>query len=921
MAAGHMLLGRRSECEQLDQLLEAVRSDGSRVLVVRGEPGVGKSALLDYLVERASGCRVARAAGVQSQMELPFAGLHQLCAPWSDRPTSLPQPQSDALSVAFGLSAGQPPNSFLVGLGALGLLSEVAEERPLVCVVDDAQWLDRASAQALEFVAHRLLADSVALVFAVRTSAEELPFLGLPELVIEGLGNGDARALLGSVIRWPIDERVRDSFVAETRGNPLALLELSRGMTPAELAGGFGLPSTQALSGRIEETFRRRLALLPATTQRLLLIAAAEPLGDSALLWRAADRLRIAVEAVDAAEREGLVEFGARVTFRHPLVRSAIYGAASPDERREAHRALAEATDPELDPDRHVWHLAQATTGPDEGVASELELSASRAQARGGLAAAAAFLERSAALTLDRRWRAKRALAAARANAQGGAHDAAIRLVALAEAGHLDELERAQAHLLRGQIAFASHRGSDAPALLLGAARRLEPLDAGLARQTYLEALSTAMWIGVFMTGGSVGETAEAARAAPPASQPPRASDLLLDGLALLITEGHAAAAPTLKRALSAFSGPGVSAEEGQRWLWLAWQATQILWDAEARHELSIRGVQLARDAGALGVLPIALQQSAGLRLYEGDFDAADSLCDEARDIAAATGSALLGFIPLLVAAFRGREDEVSDLVESNTRDVMRRGEGLGLTFVPWATAVLYNGLARYQDALVAAQRAAANPDEWLFSMWAAVELIEAATRSGVPADGATALERLSNSTGPSGTDWALGVEARSRALLSQGPVAERLYRDALERLGRTRIRIDLARAHLLYGEWLRRERRRTDAREQLRAAYEMFETMGAAAFADRAERELLATGERARKRTVETRADLTVQEAQVARLARDGLSNPEIGARLFVSRRTVEYHLHKVFIKLGIASRSELANALPAEAGATVAV
>jgi DNA-binding CsgD family transcriptional regulator len=916
-----MLLGRRSECEQLEQLLEALRGGGSRVLVVRGEPGVGKSALLEYLVEQASGCRVARAAGVQSQMELPFAGLHQLCAPWPDRQKSLPEPQSNALSVAFGLSAGPPPNSFLVGLAALGLLSEVAEERPLVCVLDDAQWLDRASAQALEFVAHRLLAEAVGLVFALRTSAEEPRFPGLPELVLEGLRDADARELLQAAVGSPLDERVRDRIVAETRGNPLALLELPRGLSPAQLAGGFAVPHDLPLSRQIEETFRRRLAVLPATTQRLLLVAAAEPLGDSALLWRAADRLEIGVDAADGAESEGLLELGARVTFRHPLVRSAIYGAASPDERREVHRALAEATDAELDPDRRAWHRAQATPGPDEDVASELERSASRAQARGGLAAAAAFLERGAALTLEPGRRAKRALAAARANAQGGAHDAASRLVALAEAGHLDELERAEAHLLRGQIAFASDRGSDAPALLLEAATRLDPLAAGLAREAYLEALSTAMWIGVFMTGGSLSETAEAARAAPPAPQPPRATDLLLDGLALLITEGHAAAAPTLKRALSAFSGPGVSAEEGHRWLWLAWQATQILWDSEARHELSIRGVQLARHAGALSVLPIALQQAAGLRLYEGDFDAAASLCEEAEDIAAATGSALLRFVPLLVAAFRGREDDVSDLVETNTRDVMRRGEGLGLTFVPWATAVLYNGLGRYEDALAAAQRAAANPDECLFSTWAAVELIEAATRSGMPADGAPALEQLSDSTRPSGTDWALGVEARSRALLSNGPVADGLYRDALERLGRTRIRIDLARAHLLYGEWLRRERRRTDAREQLRTAYEMFETMGAEAFADRAERELLATGERARKRTVETRERLTAQEAQVARLARDGLSNPEIGARLFISPRTVEYHLHKVFIKLGIGSRSELANALPAEAGAAVAV
>jgi DNA-binding CsgD family transcriptional regulator len=912
-----LLVGRERERDELDRQLDAVREGESRVLVLRGEAGVGKSELLQYLVERASGCRVVRAAGVESEMELPFAGVQQLCAPLLDLLESLPEPQRNALSVAFGLTAGPPANSFLVGLAVLGLLSEVAEERPLVCVVDDAQWLDQASAEALAFVAHRLLAEAVGLVFGVRRSAEPEPFPGLPELVVEGLRTREARALLGMAIRAPLDERVRDRFVAETRGNPLALLELPRGLTPAELAGGFGLPSARALSARIEESFRRRLAPLPATTQRLLLLAAAEPLGDSALLWRATDRLAIGAEAADAAESAGLVEFGARITFRHPLVRSAIYGAASPEERREVHRAVADVTDPELDPDRRAWHRAQATAGPDEDVALELERSASRAQARGGLAAAAAFLERSAVLTLEPTRRAKRALAAARANAQGGAHDAALRLVALAEAGQLDELERAQADLLRGEIAFASNRGSEAPALLLEAAKRLAPLDAGLARETYLEALSTAMWVGVLMTAGSLSETAEAARAAPPASQPPRAPDLLLDGLALLMTEGHAAAAPALKRAVSAFSRGAISAEEGQRWLWLAWPAAQILWDPDAWRELTTQGVQLARDAGALGVLPIALQQSAGLRLYEGDFDAANSLCGEAEEMAAATGSAVPRFVPLLIAAFRGREDQVSPLVESNTRDVMSRGEGLGLTFVPWATAVLYNGLARYQDALAAAQRAAANPDEWMFSRWAAVELIEAATRSGVPGEATDALERLSHSTRASGTDWALGVEARSRALLTNGDAAERLYREALERLSRTRVRVDLARAHLLYGEWLRRERRRMDAREQLRTADEMFVMMGAEAFAERARRELLATGETARRRAAETRSQLTAQETQVAGLARDGLSNSEIGARLFISRHTVQYHLHKVFMKLGISSRTQLGRALAGDAEA----
>jgi DNA-binding CsgD family transcriptional regulator/DNA replicative helicase MCM subunit Mcm2 (Cdc46/Mcm family) len=909
-----VLQGRDHEREVFDRLLEAVRRGESRVLVVRGEPGVGKSALLKYVVESASGFRVARAGGVQSEMELAFAGLHQLCAPMLDRLDELPAPQRDALETAFGLTSGPAPDRFLLALAVLGLLSEVAEKQPLVCVVDDAQWLDRESAQALEFVARRLLAEPVALVFAIRRAPDEQPLAGLPELVVEGLRNGDARALLGSVISWPLDERVRDQIIAETRGNPLALLELPRRLTPAEMAGGFGLQDARALSTRIEDSFRRRLRALPTETQRLLLVAAAEPVGEPALVRRAADRLGIRLEAADPAESEGLVEFGARVTFRHPLVRSAIYRAASPQDRRAAHRALADGTNPEFDPERRAWHLAQATAGPDEEVASELERSAGRAQSRGGLAAAAAFLERSAALTPDEARRSVRALAAAGAHAQAGAFDAAVRCLATAEAGPLEELQSARAALLRGQIAFASGRGRDAPALLLEAAKRLAPLDVRLARESYLEALSAGQYAGRLVTDGSLRDIAEAARAAPAPLQRPSAPDLLLDGLALLITEGHAASAATLKQAVDAFCSEDLSREEAMRWLWIVWPSAQILWDDAAWHKLTTRGVQLAREAGALGVLPIALEQYVGLQLYEGHFAAAASLCDEAASIAEATGGAQPPYLPLAIAAFRGREGDASELAETILRDVLLRGEGVGLTFVPWATAVLYNGLGRYQDALAAAQRACEDPDEQVWPLVAATELIEAAARSGVPEQAVGALERLARSTRASGTDWALGVEARARALLSDGEASELLYREAIDRLGRTRIRVDLARAHLLYGEWLRRERRRTDAREQLRIGHEMFAAMGAEGFAERAERELLATGETARRRVIETAIQLTAQEAQVARLARDGLSNAEIGARLFISPHTVRHHLRKVFTKLGISSRTQLGGALPSD-------
>jgi DNA-binding CsgD family transcriptional regulator len=757
------------------------------------------------------------------------------------------------------------------------------------------------------------VAESVSLVFAVREPSDERDLTGLPELVVGGLDDDDARALLASEIRWPLDERVRDRIVAETRGNPLALLELPRGLTPAQLAGGFGMPGVVALPRRIEDSFRRRrLAPLPPATRQLLLLAAAEPQGDSALLWRAAARLGIGVQAVAAAESEGLVEFGAQVAFRHPLVRSAIYTSAAPNERREVHYALAQVTDAQLDPDRRAWHFAQAASGPDDDVAAELERSADRAQARGGLAAAAAFLERSAALTLEPGRRAKRALAAARVTAQSGAFDAALRLLATAEAGPLDELQRAWAELLRGQIAFASSRGNEAPPLLLKAAKLFEPLDVGLARQTYLEAFSAAQYAGRFGTGADLRQAAQAARAAPRAAQPPSAPDLLLDGLAMLITDGYPAAAPTLRRALSAFSSEDTGTEEALRWLGLASRTAVRLWDDESWDLLSTRYVRLARDAGALGVLPIALNQRAGLYVSQGDFAAAASLIEEAGAITEATGSGLPQYSSLGLAAFRGRERELSDQIKASTSAAVRGGQGVGPILIDWPTAVLNNGLGRYQDALAAARRASEDPNELVFSTWALVELIEAATRSGLPEQAAGALERLSEGTRVSGTDWAIGIQAYSLALLSNGESAERLHREAIDRLARTRIRVFLARAYLVYGEWLRRERRRAQAREQLRTAYRMFATMGAEAFAERTRRELLATGETARKRTVEPGSQLTAQEAQVAELARQGHSNPEIGARLFISPRTVEYHLHKVFNKLGINSRTQLHLALP---------
>jgi DNA-binding CsgD family transcriptional regulator len=907
-----VLRGRRIECEALDRQLQRVRAGQSSVQVLRGEAGVGKTALLEYVAERASDCRIARVAGVESEMELAFAGLHQLCAPMLDGLDGLPGPQANALRAAFGLQDGAAPDRFLVALAVLSLLAEAAEAEPLVCLVDDVQWLDRASAQALAFVARRLLAERIAMVFAVREPTDANELAGLPELVVEGIADDEARLLLASAMPGRLDERVRDQIVAETRGNPLALLELPRGLTPAELAGGFGLPDARPVASRVEETFVQRVRSLPPETQRLLLVAAAEPVGDVSLLWRAAERLGIRGDVGRPAEAAGLIDLGIRVRFRHPLMRSAAYRAADFRDRQEVHRALAEATDPDTDPDRRAWHRAQAASGPDEAVAGELERSADRAQARGGTAAAAAFLARAAELTPDRAGRGKRAVAAAQAKFDAAASDEALELLATAELAPLDELQRARLERLRAEIVFARTRGRDAPALLLAAARRLEPLDAAMARETHLEATAAAMYAGRLGDEPSVREAAEAAQAAPAASQPPRAIDLLLDGLATRLTDGYSAGVPPLRTALDAFRREEGLTARDVRWLWLACRLAQDLWDDELWYELATRALRVARETGALRVLPTAATYRACLHVHAGAFGPASSLIAETDAITQATGLAPLRLASLMLAAWRGNEAEALGLLETGLPLAIARGEGMALGVAGWATALLYNGHGRYAEALAAAQRACEYDDVGPFA-WALVELIEAGVRSGATDATSAALDRLSGRTQAAGTDWALGIEAGSRALLSDGRDAEPLYREAVERLARSRGVVHLARARLQYGEWLRREGRRLDAREQLRAAHETLDRIGAEGFAERARRELLATGETARARTEDSRDALTPQEAQIAQLARDRQTNPEIGAQLFISPRTVEYHLRKVFTKLDISSRKELRSALAA--------
>lgn len=915
------LYGRRNECRMLDRLLDDARAGGGGALVLRGEAGIGKSALLEYSVSRASDMRVYRATGVESEMEFAYAGLQQLCAPFLGMLERIPGPQRDALATVFGLDNGPPPNTFLVGLGVLSLLSHVAEEGPHLTVVDDAQWLDKASTRTISFVTRRLNTRAAVLLLAVRVPGADGAdedrsnphgFDELPVLDVKGLSPSDSLALLNSVLIGPVEEPVRRRIVAETRGNPLALLELTRGRTPAELAFGFRIPDATPMSSRIERRFVQRLESLPTQTRLLLLLAAAEPSGDVPTVWRAARTLGIEGQAAVLAERAGLIDGTDQFRFRHPLVRSAVYGAADPEDRRRVHLALAQVTDPEGELDRRAWHRGKSTDEPNEEIATELERSADRAQTRGGSAAAAAFLRRAAELSPDPGRRAARLLTAAQAELQSGALQSALDLLEAAQAGPFDELGQARIDLLRAQIAFNSNRGADAPYLLLSAARNLERLDAGLAKNAYLEALSASMFAGHLTSESMLREVAEAARNASPSPGEPSARDLLLTALAQLVTDTYAAAATVSREAVFAFAEEDLPPGEAVRWLWLASAVAANLWDDEHWDALTSLHLRLARESGALTELALALNARAEAQIFAGELKEAALLVDEARSITEATGVNLAPYGDLALTAVRGADPAFRELIEVTVSEAQARGEGFAVTVADWASALHALGPGHYKEALAAAERATGRTLQLAVSKWALADLIESAARTGRTSIGAEELERLSTMTQASGSDWALGVEARSRALLSESDAAEAHYRSAIDHLARTRMRLELARAHLLYGEWLRREGRRADARYQLRNAHVIFDEMDAVGFTERALRELAATGEVARDRNPEADGKLTPQEAHIARLASAGKTNPEIGAELFISPRTVEWHLRRIFVKLGIHSRRELIVAGP---------
>ncbi|MGD0702753.1 MAG: AAA family ATPase [Trebonia sp.] len=900
------LYGRQAECERLAGLVDGVRHGQGAVLVVHGGPGSGKTALLDYAAGRAADLRAVRAAGAESETELAHAGLCQLCGSMPGLLGRLPGPQRAALEIVFGVRGGAAPDRFLLGLGIVGLLTEAAAEGPLVCVIDDAHWLDRASRQALAFAARRLSAESVLVIFATRQPGTDLA--GLPGLELGRLPDTDARDLLASVVRWPLDERVRDQIVAETGGNPRALTELPLALRPARLAGGFGLPDVP--HGRLSAQLCSQIGDLPAPARLLLLVAAADPTGDPVLALRAAGNLGIAAEAAQPAVEAGLVTFGTRVVFRDPAVRAAAYQSAAPGDRRTAHRALAQATMQQGEQDRRAWHRAKAAAGFDEDVAAELERTAGQAQARGGLPACAAFLERAVLLTPDAQQRSRRALAAATAMLQAGEPDGAAKLIDVAESGIPGGQWQARADLVRARLAFIQHRSGQVPRLLLDAAQRLGGSDATRVRAAYLDAVRAVTFAGgLTAPGGTVTDVARAARQAPDAD-PAGPADLLLDGLVACLSGEYAAGVTVLRQALDGF-GRGLAAAEQLRWLPLACTGALHIWDDGAWDSLSTRYVELAREAGALGELPLALDSLACLHLLGGDLQTAESLTAEARAVVETMGNRPSPYGALGLAAVRGHRDLALEMIDRAAQDAALRDEGLGVAAAKWAAAMLHNGQGQYDEALSAAEDAVVYAGPSPVAGWPVAELIEAAARTGEPARAAGAMGRLSQAADAAGTDWALGIRARALALLRDGAAAEGLYQAAIGHLGRSRARVDLARAHLLYGEWLRRENRRVDAREQLHLAHGMLAAIGADGFAERARRELLATGQTVRKRTPDTDRNLTAQEMQIAARARDGQTNTEIGAELFLSPRTVEWHLRKVFAKLGITSRRQLRHAL----------
>lgn len=879
---------------RITELLIGARKGDGGALVVRGEPGIGKSALLAEAGRRATGFRVLHATGSEFEAEMPFAVLHQLCRPVLGHLDELAPRHRETLAAAFGLT-GAAPDLFALGVGVLELLIATGRDQPVLCVIDDAQWLDDASALVLSFLGRRIGSESIAVLIGARLSSRATTLDALPGIELAGLSDQEARRLLAVSVRASLDDRVRERILAEARGNPLALVELPRS---AGLAGGFARPDEYPVAAAIEHSFRARLANLPAPNRLLLTIASAEPTGDAGLLWSAAERAGIELPAaMDSGE---LAEFGARVRFCHPLARSVVYRAAEPEQRRAVHGWLAEVVDPEADPDRRAWHRALSSAGPDDEVAAELERSAARAESRGGVPASAAFLARAAILTRDPALRLQRRLTAVRAQLAAGATDAAGELLTTVDDGALAEAQRAEVDQLRGQLAFLRRTDGDGPAFMLRAGQRLAELDPRRSRECFLAALEMALNVG--RSSGVMDMVVAAARSAPPAPEPAGGADALLDAMLSLAAGDHRGAASTLRPILA----------DSHSDLWTRHPALGMilageLWDLDAHGRITERVMTVGRDTGSPLLLRLGLAQVATAGVHAGDFAAAAAAIAEEEAIADAFAAEPQFYPRLHLAALSGRRAEVAMLSDQALVAARTRGEEHLIANVHWAQAVSNIGVGDYAAALTAARRVTDHRALFLTAM-ALPELVEAAVRTGAQAVAATAAAELTERAEAAGTPWACGVAALARALVSG---AEDDYREAAHHLDQSSIRPSRARAHLLYGEWLRRQGRRREAREQLRSAHEQLADIGMAAFAQRAADELRATGEQARSRTQPAYAQLTMQELHIARLVATGATSKEVAAQLFLSPRTVDAHLRNIFRKVGVTSRRQL-RALP---------
>jgi DNA-binding CsgD family transcriptional regulator len=907
-----IFVGRRREQDRLAELLAAAREGRSGSVVLRAGPGLGKTYLLAALTDTCGDeIQVITVTGAEDEMAFDFAVLQRICAQLGGRVEALPDRQRQALRVAIGADAGDLPDPFLVGLAMVNVFSDAGATRPLLCVIDDAQWVDGASRQALGFAARRLLADRVVLVFATRETGGGDHLDGLPSLPLAPLRDGEARALLDAVLPGRLDHQVRERLLTEAAGSPLALVELPRALSPAELAGGFGLArrtSRRSPATSVEDAYAARYAALPEPTQLLLLIAAAEPVGDPTWLWAAADRLGVGIDAAGAAEAVGLVTVEARLAFRHPLVRVAVLRSADTAARQRVHAALAETIMGPEAADYRAWHRAHAVSAPDEATAAELFASAERAQRRGGRAAEAAFLDHGVDLTPDPTTRARRALDAAEAKLDSGDTQAAARLIETADATTVDAHHHARVALLRARLAFAGDRGREGPRLLLAAARALADHEPLVSRETYLEALMAAMIVG--RLAGDVeyepDRIAEAAGQAPSPPTPPRAVDRLLDGLVVRYRNGYAAAAPLLAEALDAYLGDMAAGTADPRWHDITNRICLDLFDFDAYRALAERQLALLREAGELTVLPAALTTMAAAHVLDGEFDAGQALLDEAFIVSTATGAPPHRSGIALLAAHRGDEAMWRSAAARTVDDAAERGEGTEVTVAWFSQAMLNNGLARYADAADACRTGRAYDDVGLYGCL----LLEAAEAAAYTRDFAAAREvadELTRRGAASGTESALGLAARSSALAQGERATDNEYRTAIAHLERSPLAVFRARTHLVYGEWLRRAGRNDDARAQLRLAHDQCTGMGADGFAQRAARELQAAGGATSTRGQRYDLGLTTQERHISRLVRLGQTNAEIGAQLLISHRTVEWHLRNIYNKLGIASRREL--------------